>query len=407
MFGPGENAAGKVPEVAETGLPELLEGAGAALAAAALQNDLFPVGDFMEPLGKLLEGNEVGAGDVGHCVFVGLTHIEEKKILSALSHAMEFPDAEGRDWRRGGWRHAAKLLVIDRSGDGGVVAADGTCGVTAKLKAAEFHFEGVDMKESANQRAPYAGEEFDGFGGLEGADDPGHDAEHSAFSAGGNEAGFWRVWSHAAVTGTAKVRGEDGALALESKNAAVDVRLFEKNTDVVAQVAGGKVVGAVDHEVIIAGDGHGVAGVKGVGVRDDVDMRIEGMEVVDGGIELGPADISRGVQKLALEVGFFDDIGIDDAENSYARGGKMHGDGGAEAAGPKAEDAGGLELFLGAWAEFRDAEMPGVTAEFGRGKRGGGHEVKGASTRRTCKGGQPQGFDQHQAIGVVLIIVAI
>lgn len=66
---------------------------------------------------------------------------------------------------------AAELVVVDGGGDGGVIAADWAIGVSAELEGAEFHGEGIDVEEFAEEGLADVGDEFDGFGGLEGADD--------------------------------------------------------------------------------------------------------------------------------------------------------------------------------------------------------------------------------------------
>lgn len=153
---------------------------------------------------------------------VGLADIEKEVLGSGFAELVEVLDGEGGDLRwgihgiggKGG--HAAEAFVVDGFGDGRVGAADGAFGVAAKGEGAEAHGQGVHVQEFAEERGADAGDEFDGFQSLHGADHAGEDAEDAAFGATGDEAGFGWHGRHAAIAGATEVRGEHGDLAVET-----------------------------------------------------------------------------------------------------------------------------------------------------------------------------------------------
>ena len=53
-----------------------------------------------------------------------------------------------------------KLLVIDQLGDGRVLAAQGALRIGAQAEFAEFHFQGVEEQQPANERTAFAEGEF-------------------------------------------------------------------------------------------------------------------------------------------------------------------------------------------------------------------------------------------------------
>ena len=99
-------------------------------------------------------------------------------------------------------------------------------------------------------------------------------------------------------------------------------------------------------------------------MQDNFDAGIDALEGVTSGLALVAADVLGAVDDLALEIGEIDGIEIDETEASNARGGEIHGDGGAESAGADAEDAGGFDALLAGEADFRENQVPRVAADF-------------------------------------------
>lgn len=178
---------------------------------------------------------------------------------------------------------------------------------------------------------------------------------------------------------------EDGELAFEAMDCAVDVRDASPCGDVAAEVASGEVVGAVEDEVAAVGEVHGVGGAEAVVDDGDAEGGVEGLEAGGGGGGFGLAGVCFGEEDLALEIGEGDDIVVDDDEVADASGGEVEEGRAAETASAETEDGGAGEFILGFGAEAREGELTGKTAEPGvtglrRGGRGCGdrrHRIAG------------------------------
>ena len=89
---------------------------------------------------------------------------------------------------------------------------------------------------------------------------------------------------------------------------------------------------------------------------------IDGLEPVAGGVQLGPADVGRAVQHLALEVAEIDDVEIDEADPADAGRGEVQPERRAEPAGADQQDAGRLQPLLPLHADFGHDQVPAVRA---------------------------------------------
>ena len=103
--------------------------------------------------------------------------------------------------------------------------------------------------------------------------------------------------------------------------------------------------------------------MRGV-VDDHFDIGIDARDGFLGGFRLGPAHVGVGVENLPLQIGIIHGVEIHDADLADARRGEIHGDGRAEPARADAQDAGGFDLLLPGQTDFRQDQMPRVTADF-------------------------------------------
>ena len=62
-------------------------------------------------------------------------------------------------------------------------AADRAIGILAQLQFAELHAQRIDQEQSSGERIALPQNQLDGFGGLNHADQPGQNAEHSTLRA--------------------------------------------------------------------------------------------------------------------------------------------------------------------------------------------------------------------------------
>ncbi len=82
--------------------------------------------------------------------------------------------------------------------------------------------------------------------------------------------------------------------------------------------------------------------------------------------------VDCGVDDLALQVGFVDDVEVDQADGADAGGGEIERERRAEAAGADAEDLRGLELLLAFHADLGQDEVAGVAGDLLVGELGEG-----------------------------------
>ena len=143
-----------------------------------------------------------------------------------------------------------------------------------------------------------------------------------------------------------------------------DQRLAGEEAGIRHQIAGLEIVGAVEHQVVTADQLHRIAGGQPRGVRGKSDMGIERVDLSGGAVDLAAADIRRGVNDLALQIGQRDDVVIDRAERADAGRGEIHQRRRAEAAGADHQHRGFLQGGLAGAADLAQHDMAGVSFEF-------------------------------------------
>ncbi len=130
---------------------------------------------------------------------------------------------------------------------------------------------------------------------------------------------------------------------------------------VVQEVAGRKVVGAVDdHVPALAEDAVDVLGGQALLEREHADVRVERLERPSCRLDLRLAEPVGRMDDLALQVRLVDDVRVDDPERADARRREIERRGGAEPAGADEEDARIEQALLPVLADLGDEEMPAV-----------------------------------------------
>lgn len=278
---------------------------------------------------------------------------------------------------RGGRNGAGFAVAVGREfGDG---AAGGIGG---EAQGARGHRERIPEEEAAGERFAEAGEDFDRFGGLDGADEAGEDAEDAGFGAVGHGAGRGWLGEEAAVGGAA-AEIEDAGLAFEALDRAVDEWAVGEHAGVVDEIARGKIVGAVEDDVVRGDEGEGVGAREAGDDGRDGEKRIEREQAAGGGGGFGQAGVGGGVEDLPLEVGDVDGVGVDDGDAADAGGGEVEEGGAAESAGANDEYGAALQRGLRLGAEAGEREVALVTGKFVGGKRHPATVVKRSEMRKS------------------------
>ena len=96
------------------------------------------------------------------------------------------------------------------------------------------------------------------------------------------------------------------------------------------EVTGGKVVTAVQYQVVLSDDGLGILGSQPFGISFDTDMAVQGLQVFTGFFGFGQAYFFLVVEYLALQVAFAHHIVVYQSDGAYAGTGQVKGDGRTE-----------------------------------------------------------------------------
>jgi hypothetical protein len=154
--------------------------------------------------------------------------------------------------------------------------------------------------------------------------------------------------------------GEDGGLAVELENRPIDQGLAREHRQVVGEVAGGEVVGAVHDEVVVGRDVQGVVGVEAHRVGHHLDVGVAGPQALGGHLDLEAPDIVGFKEDLALEVALVDHIEVDEADAADPGGGQVEGHGCPQATGAHDEHAARFEAALAGFAHLPQQQVAAV-----------------------------------------------
>ena len=220
-------------------------------------------------------------------------------------------------WRRVGVGFGVSAWLGER-GYGWVVATDGAMCGAAYVHLEVGEGEAVEAEELVGEERADASDVLYGLEGLEGAYIARYGAEDT--DLGGGVVGAWGgfVAVEASEAGVSGCVGE--GLAFVGEYAAVGEGFMCEDAGVVDEVFGVHVVGGVDDEVVGGDGGEGVGGGQGVLVGGDVDIGVEGCELLERALDFGAADVGCGVEDLSLEVGDVDGVIVHDADMAYACG---------------------------------------------------------------------------------------
>ena len=140
--------------------------------------------------------------------------------------------------------------------------------------------------------------------------------------------------------------------------------LARHDAGIVDKELDGEVVGAVDYEVVVLDDVEGIVGTEEVVVRDDVDVRVDGLDLGGCAFHLGTPHILRKVAYLPLEVGDVDDVEINNADGADTRCGQIERDGGTEPTRPHNEDFCRVDFLLSLDADIGKEYMAAIPLNF-------------------------------------------
>src|SRR2546430_1220417 len=171
----------------------------------------------------------------------------------------------------------AEALIVDVIGDRWVLAADRAVRIATEMDLAKAFLERVVEKVTTDEWLTDPEQQLDRLRGLKRADDSGQNAENPGLRARRRELGGRWLGKEAAVARTLEGL-EDRDLALEAEDGSMHDWDAVFHGRIVQEIAGGEVVSAVDHDVVVPDDPVDVRGGQALFVSNDLDVRIQRLE---------------------------------------------------------------------------------------------------------------------------------
>ena len=158
-----------------------------------------------------------------------------------------------------------------------MLTADRALRIATQMHLTEALLERVVEEVTTDERLADPEQQLDRFRRLERADDSRQYPENSGLRARWRELGRRGLGKEAPVART--IEGlEDGDLSLEAKDGSMHDRDAVFHGRIVQEIAGGEVVRAVDHDVVVLDDPVDVRGGQALFVSNDLDVRIQRLE---------------------------------------------------------------------------------------------------------------------------------
>src|SRR5262249_10283480 len=173
--------------------------------------------------------------------------------------------------------------------------------ILPQFELAKPHRPRVEQQQTIDQQIFGAENDLDRFVCLNRADDARQHTQHATFTARGHRTRRPPLRIQAAIT-SAFLRPEHTRLDFEQEDRTVNVWLLTQYARVVDEIASGKVVSAVDDDVVVAKELHRVVTRQTRLVRLDLDVRIDVAQPIARRLDFAPAEIFRAVNDLPLQI---------------------------------------------------------------------------------------------------------
>lgn len=220
----------------------------------------------------------------------------------------------------------------------------------------------VAGNEAAVESFAIAGEQLDGFGGLQRGDEIDDRAEDANGVAGFLHAGEgFRGAEETSETGGIAGENSHGE-AVSGDSGAVNPWAVGLDGEIVDQETGFEIVGAVENDVEALEQFGGVFRIEIGDDSLDGNGGIDGFELAFGGDGFGEgvAGVIFIEQGLALKIGRLDEIAIEDSDAADAGADQQAGGGGANGSAADDHGAGGEKALLTLEGETFKKYLPGI-----------------------------------------------
>ncbi len=184
---------------------------------------------------------------------------------------------------------------------------------------------------------------------LQRADDPHRGSQHAGLRAGTSRRRH--LGKHRAVAGCAPA--EHAHITGESQHRGAHQRRAGALAGIAQHVRHRQAVRGIQHDVGARDQRGGVGRRHAQCQRLDLNLRVQSRERRAGGRDLAVADIGHAEQRLAVQVGLFDHVGVGQQQPAHPGGRKIRQHGTAEAAGPDHQHARARQARLPRSADLR------------------------------------------------------
>ena len=140
----------------------------------------------------------------------------------------------------------------------------------------------------------------------------------------------------------------------------MDQGLLGKEAGIVDEKFGGKVVDAVDDDIVVAEQLQRIASRQSLFIHGNGHVRIEGLDLFFSRQDLRTSHIGRMVQNLSLQVRKIDHVAVDQADSPDPSCRQVEGGWRAQTSGTDQQNFGLGNLLLSLAADFRQQNMPTV-----------------------------------------------
>ena len=239
--------------------------------------------------------------------------------------------------------------------------------VTQRL---ETHRTGIDHQKAADETFAEADNLADYLKRHHRTKHARQRAEDSSFGARRHSARRRRLRKQTAISwiagsvGARLVRADRGQRTIEGADRRGDERLPREIAGVGHEVTGGEIIGAVRHDVVSRYQIDCVRGAQPQMVCLDINQRIEPYHRISGGFDLGPANVGRCENDLALQVRQRHVVVVDHAKRADTGGRQIEQYRRTQSAGADDQHAGGLQFRLPRPSHFAQDDVTGIPFEF-------------------------------------------
>jgi hypothetical protein len=160
-------------------------------------------------------------------------------------------------------------------------------------KRIEFCLEGMVNQKLTDQRLPLPQDKFNGLRCLNQSNLPGHNSQDACFVSAGDQTWRRRFRKKTPQAGPSFFWKEDTGLALELKNASVDIGLSCEKSGIIHQIFGWKVVRSIDDDVVAGKNLECIFRRQSFWIGDDLDIRVDSMDGLFRRFGLQPSHIGR------------------------------------------------------------------------------------------------------------------